>query len=169
MKNADGIDIRLGCHQIKIENVTGFTGDDTVALTGLLKGSEYAFKTEGKPIDICNVEIKNIKSAAFCSMVRLLSQGGVPLHDIFVDGVYDMSKECECLDRGGCGVKVGDTTRLYGSRHATEDETYNITIKNVSTRAKFRAIVLGGKMKNVIFENIEPFDGAKIINDMREL
>ncbi len=167
VKNADGIDIRHGCHDIKIENITGFTGDDTIALTGLFKGSDFPFKTEGKKIDICNIEIKNVKSAAFCSNVRLLSQGGVPLHDILIDGVYDMSKESECLDRGGCGVKLGDAHRLYGSRHATEDETYNITIKNVHSRAKFGAIVLGGKMKDIILENIEAFDGAEKINDMR--
>lgn len=169
VRNADGIDLRLGCHNIKIENITGFTGDDTIALTGLLRGSEFAFKTEGKPIDICNVEIKNVKSAAFCSMVRLLSQGGVPLHDILVDGVYDVSDESKCLDRGGCGVKIGDATRLYGSRHATEDETFNITIKNVRSRGKFGAIVLGGKMRDVTFENVEAFDGAETINDMRIL
>lgn len=169
VKNADGIDLRHGCHHIKIENITGFTGDDTIALTGLLRGPEFAFKTEGKVMDICNVEIKNVKSAAYCSMVRLLSQGGVPLHDVSVDGVYDVSDKSKCLDRGGCGVKIGDATRLYGSRHATEDETYNITVKNVRSRGKFGAIVLGGKMRDVTWENVETFDGAEKINDMREL
>lgn len=169
VKNADGIDIRLGCHNIKIEDITGFTGDDTIALTGVLNGPDFAFKTEGKPIDICNIEIKNVRSAAYCSMVRLLSQGGVPLHDILVDGVYDVSDENECMDRGGCGVKIGEGSRLYGSRHSTEDETYNITVKNVRSRGKFGAIVLGGNMKDVVWENIEPFDGAEMLNDMRTL
>ena len=35
VKNADGIDLRQGCHDILIENITGFTEDDTVALTAL--------------------------------------------------------------------------------------------------------------------------------------
>ncbi|MBP5270996.1 MAG: hypothetical protein ILO42_08575, partial [Clostridia bacterium] len=35
VKNADGIDLRQGCHDIVIENITGFTEDDSVALTAL--------------------------------------------------------------------------------------------------------------------------------------
>ena len=35
VKNSDGIDLRVGCHDIRIENITGFIEDDTVALTAL--------------------------------------------------------------------------------------------------------------------------------------
>ena len=35
VKNADGVDLRQGCHDIVIENLTGFTEDDSVALTAL--------------------------------------------------------------------------------------------------------------------------------------
>ena len=80
--------------------------------------------------DLCRVEIRNIRTAAFCTNVRLLNQGDVSLHDIVIDGMYDMARECPYMDRGLYAVREGDT-RLYGTRHATEDETYNITIKNV--------------------------------------
>ena len=33
--NQDGIDLRLGCHDIIIENITGYSGDDLVALTAI--------------------------------------------------------------------------------------------------------------------------------------
>ena len=33
--NQDGLDLRLGCHDILIENITGYTGDDLVALTAI--------------------------------------------------------------------------------------------------------------------------------------
>lgn len=167
VKNADGIDIRHGCHHIKIENITGILGDDSVALTGLLGWGELAFESKDKPIDICNINIRNIRTAAFASNVRLLSQGGVPLHDILIDGVYDMTDEVECMDIGACGVKLGEGSRLYGSRHSTEEEVYNITIRNVRSRGWIGAIALGGNMKNVTWENIEAFDGTKMINDMR--
>jgi polygalacturonase len=62
VKNADGIDLRQGCHDIVIENITGFTEDDTVALTGLNGRLEQAFSVDGLPSDICNVEIKNVRS-----------------------------------------------------------------------------------------------------------
>ena len=35
IKNADGVDIRQGCHHILIENLTGFVEDDCVACTAL--------------------------------------------------------------------------------------------------------------------------------------
>jgi hypothetical protein len=70
-----------------IENITGFTEDDTVALTGLYGRLEKQFEVDGLSIDIYNVTIRNIASASFCTNVRLLNQGEVKLHDILIDGV----------------------------------------------------------------------------------
>lgn len=169
VRNADGIDLRHGCNHIKIENITGFTEDDTIALTGLVgKTGIIPFFTEGKPLDICHIDIKNVRSSSFCSIVRLLSQGGVPLHDISIDGVYDTSADCTHMDRGGYGIRVGDGEHLYGARHSTEDETYNISIKNLRSRATNAAIHLGGKMRNVTIENAEGFDGTPYMVDMRD-
>ncbi len=167
IRNADGIDIRHGCHDIKIENITGFTEDDTVALTAVKTINKMAFEVDGKPLDICNIEVKNVRSEAFCSNVRLLSQGGIPVHDILIDGVYDMSENSSHMDRGGYGVRLGDADDMYGLRHATEDEFYNITVRNVRSRATDAALHLGGKMKNIVLENIEPFDGTKYMVDKR--
>ena len=168
VKNADGIDLRHGCHHITIENITGFCEDDSIALTTLIGKGPMAFHIEGRPLDICFVDIKNVRTASFCSNVRLLNQGGTKLHDITVDGVYDISAESEYMDVGGHGVRVGDGSHLYGLCHATEDETYNITVKNVRSRARDGAVHLGGRMKNVTIENIEAFDGSFEIEDMRE-
>ena len=73
------------------------------------------------------MEIRNIRTAAFCTNVRLLNQGDIKLHDIVIDGVYDMGRESVHMDSGIFAVRIGDT-RLYGPRHSTEDETYNITV-----------------------------------------
>lgn len=165
VKNADGIDLRQGCHDILIENITGFTEDDSVALTGLCGRLEKTFAVEGLPSDICRVEIRNIRTAAFCTNVRLLNQGDVKLHDIMIDGVYDMGNESEYMDRGIFAVRVGDT-RLYGSRHSTKDETYNITIKNVCGKGYY-VISLAGAIKDLVLFGIEAADGAKMIKDER--
>ncbi|MBO5879470.1 MAG: hypothetical protein J6Q68_02835, partial [Clostridia bacterium] len=126
LKNSDGIDLRIGCHDILIENITGFIEDDTVALTAIPGGyEEKALGVSGLPSDIYNVEVRNIRTASYCSNVRLLNQGGAKLHDILVDGVYDQSESSPHLDHGATAVKIGDM-HMYGSRHATEDETYNI-------------------------------------------
>lgn len=163
--NADGIDIRMGCHDITIENITGFTEDDSVAITGLNWKLEQAFFVAGLPIDICRITVKNIATSAFCSNVRLLNQGEVKLYDITIDGVYDTSENSPHMDRGIYGVRIGDS-HLYGSRHCTGDETYRITVKNVRSRSQY-AIGLAGDIKDIQFENIECFDGAMLMDDRR--
>ncbi len=165
VKNADGIDLRQGCHDIVIKNITGFTEDDTIALTGLNGNLERTFSVDGLPSDICNVEIKNIASAAFCTNVRLLNQGDVKLHDITIDGVYDTSCDSPYMDKGLYAVRIGDT-HLYGTRHATKDETYNITVKNVCGGGDY-VISLAGAMKNLVYFGIEAINGAKLLKDDR--
>ena len=166
VKNADGIDLRKGCHDITIENITGFTEDDSIALTGLDGGMEREFTVEAFPSDICNITIKNIATAAFCTNVRLLNQGEIKLHDILIDGVYDTSENSPYMDRGLYAVRIGDT-HLYGERHATKEETYNITVKNVRSRGIEAAIGLAGDMENVTIENVECCGDTKELQDKR--
>ena len=165
VKNADGIDLRQGCHHIVIENITGFTEDDTVALTGLNGRVEKAFSVDGLSSDIAFVEIRNIVSAAFCTNVRLLNQGDVKLHDIVIDGVYDVARESSHVDHGLYAVRIGDT-RLYGTRHATKDETYNISVRNVRGAGDY-VISLAGAMSNFSMYGIESAYGTKMLLDNR--
>ena len=165
VKNADGIDIRQGCHDIVIENIEGFTEDDTIALTALNGRLERAYKVEGLPSDLCNIEIRNVKSAAYCTGVRLLNQGDLKLHDILIDGVQDVSRHSKYTDGGIYAVRVGDT-RMYGKRHATADETYNITIKNVYGEGE-AAVALAGQMANVTMENVTSAEGTPLLLDER--
>jgi len=167
VKNADGIDLRQGCHDILIENITGFTEDDSIALTALNGKMERTFAVNELPSDICNVKIRNIRTAAYCSNVRLLNQGGPKLHDITIDGVYDTSRDSPHMDGGSYAVRIGDTL-LYGARHSTEDETYNITVKNVCGRGKY-VLSLAGAMKNLVYFGIEAMDGAKMLKDARNV
>ena len=160
IKNSDGIDLRCGCHDILIENITGFTEDDTIALTGLLgKGERELYRADGLSTDIYNVIIRNIRSAAFCTQVRLLNQGGVRLYNILIDGVTDASQGCPYyVGRGVAGVRIGDP-HLYGERHSTPDETFNIVVKNVFSRAE-AALHLAGAMRDCRFTDIYGFDGC---------
>ena len=166
VKNADGIDLRIGCHDISIQNITGFTEDDSVALTALCGRMENTFRVEGMDSDIRNIIIRDVATSAFCSNVRLLNQGGTKLHDILIDGVCDTSAQSPYMDRGIYTVRVGDT-RLYGSRHATRDETYNITIRNIRSRAANAAIALAGEIAQLTVEHVECFDGTPECEDNR--
>ena len=165
IKNSDGVDLRCGCHDIIVENITGFTEDDTVAVTGLPGLMEQTYAVEGMSSDIYNILIRNINSSAYCSIVRLLNQSGIKLYNVLVDGVFDSSANSPYLDRGINGVRVGDV-HMYGTRHATPDETYNITIRNVVSRAATAAINLAGSITNLTLDNIRTFDngGQKILN-----
>ena len=165
VKNADGIDLRQGCHHITIENITGFTEDDSIALTGLDWHLEKHFKVEGLASDICDISIKNVATSAFCANVRLLNQGEIKLHDILIDGVYDSSADSPHMEKGFAGVRVGDTN-MYGPRHATAEETYNITVRNVYSRAKY-AVTLAGAMQNLVMYGIECEHGTKMLLDER--
>ncbi len=160
VKNSDGIDIRAGCHDILIENITGFLEDDSVAVTGLNGVLETKmFPVEGLSSDIYNITIRNVNTAAYCTNVRLLNQSGVRLYNVLVDGVMDASKDYDFMDRGIYGVRVGDE-HLYGTRHATADETVNLTIRNVMSRASQAAVSLAGAMSGLTVDNIRGFDGC---------
>ncbi len=165
VKNSDGVDLRQGCHDILVENITGFTEDDSVALTGLDWIMERNFSVDGLCSDICNITVRNIRTAAFCSNVRLLNQGGIKLHDITVDGVCDCAKECPYMDHGVFAVRVGDN-HLYGERHSDETETYNITLKNICGGGEY-VVALAGAIGNLTMYGIEAKDGAKMLRDER--
>ena len=158
VKNSDGIDLRCGCHDILIENITGFTEDDTIALTALNGTMEKMYRVEGRSPDIHNIIIRNVMSAALCSNIRLLNQGEIKLYNVLIDGMIDTTVDSPYLERGSIGIRVGDSRNMYGSRHATADETFNITIRNVMSRAE-TVLHLAGGIKNLTLDNIQGFDG----------
>ncbi|MBQ8356253.1 MAG: hypothetical protein IJX39_00430 [Clostridia bacterium] len=164
VKNSDGIDIRVGCHDILIENVTGFTEDDTVALTALNGGLEKRFYLDGASMDIRNIVVRNVVSSAYCSNVRLLCAGGdIRMYNILVDGMMDASADCPYLDHGRHGVRLGDAG-VYGDRIPTPDSMFNITVRNVFSRA-ISAIKYHGEIGNLTLDNINGFDGCETVID----
>lgn len=161
IKNADGIDIRSGCHDILIENITGFCEDDIVALTNLpgdLEDKLYCVSDATR--DLYNIVIRNIRGSSFCSMIRLLNQtAGARLYNVLIDGVFDDSKDSAHLDRGNMAFNIGDTHQ-YGLSEIAEDAICDVMIRNVYVRG-LSAIRLAGAMKNVQTENIVTFDGCE--------
>ena len=110
---ADGIDIRVGCHDIIIENITGFVQDDSVALTALPYNGVKKHAVEGESYDIYNVIIKNIMTSAFHSNVRLLNQccdnNVARLYNILIDGVFDTSLDAKFyVGRSAASVRIGN-------------------------------------------------------------
>lgn len=159
--NQDGIDLRLGCHDILIENISGYTGDDLIALTAIPRTDAPAGSTnstmvsnssdrgEGKD-DIRHVMVRNVRG--YCRgghhIIRLLNTSGIRMHDILIDGLIDTSPEgFQCR----AAVKIGD--HAYGGGVAPVGDTSRIIVTNLSSRAK-HTILVGGSLCDSVISNI---------------
>ena len=90
----DGLDLRRGCRNIEMENITGTTGDDLVALTAIPTGKrpagrwgEHEFMGDSTDLadeDVYNISIKTVcgYSAGRCNIVRFLNTRGIKMYDI---------------------------------------------------------------------------------------
>ncbi|MBE7043135.1 MAG: hypothetical protein E7399_06530 [Ruminococcaceae bacterium] len=90
--NQDGIDILKGCHDFIIENITGCTGDNLIAICAI-DGNTYPMLEDIGQQDIYNISVKNIMgySVNGCSLLRLLNHDGHKLYQITVDGITETS------------------------------------------------------------------------------
>ena len=156
IKNADGIDLRVGCHDVLIENVTGFTEDDSIALTAL-GGFERKlgyFIADGDA-DIHDVTIKNIVTESYCANVRLLNDNGFKLYNVTVDGVH--SVQSARTTRTNSTVRIGDM--VYAESHSTLGDTHHITVRNVVSEAKIAVSFCKGLVDSSI-ENVTVLRGT---------
>ncbi|CAL1517218.1 hypothetical protein [Chitinophaga sp. MM2321] len=162
--NQDGVDIRKGCHDIVIENITGVTGDDVIALTGLRTANDTARTTmqvggrePRENDDIYNITIRNIQAKCIGghAIVRLLNQDGIKLYNIFVSDVMETSTADEI--RPAAAIRIGEE-RYWSSRMNVLGETYNIIVNNVLSRAK-TTVKIVGTLKNSTFNNITGYGG----------
>ncbi len=154
--NQDGIDLRVGCSQITIENINGQTGDDTVALTALSGQLESMFSIPDRDTGIHDIMIQNIQSyiSGGHNIVRLLNQDGNKLYNIMIDTVQDVSSGV----RPRSAIIIGDPG--YASvRRAAEWELYGITIQNIYSRAEY-AVRIGGSLSNACIRNIHLTDSC---------
>jgi hypothetical protein len=166
--NQDGVDIRKGCHDIQIENITGETGDDTVALTGLrnekakanpnVRTMQVGGNAPRPDDDIYNITIRNVRAkvAGGHHIVRLLNQDGIKLYNIFISGVMDASGPND--PRVQAGVKIGDV-RYWSMSQCQPGDTYNVFVDNVLTRGK-TGVKIQGPLKNAVLRNIVGYGGC---------
>lgn len=166
--NQDGVDIRKGCHDLLIENISGETGDDTVALTGLrndkaaanpgVRTMQVGGNAPRPDDDIYNITVRNVRAkvAGGHHIVRLLNQDGIKLHDVVIRDVIDASTPAD--KRVQAGVKIGDT-RYWSMSPCQLGDTYNVVVDTVLTRGK-TAIKIQGPLKNAQLRSIIGTDGC---------
>ncbi len=158
VENQDGIDLRYGCSYITIENITGVTGDDTVALNAINEHDNNKIKIFGKSLDIHDITIRNIIASTHgCSLVRLLNTDGVKLYNVTIENIKDTGKTISI-----CAIFFGTPAKVWAKeRMHTEDEFYNITIRDVTTCAAF-GIRFGEGARDVLVENIHTYGNCAI-------
>lgn len=166
--NQDGVDIRKGCHDILIENITGETGDDTVALTGLrndkakanpgIRTMQVGGNAPRPDDDIYNITVRNVRAkvAGGHHIVRLLNQDGIKLYNIFIRDIMDASGPND--PRVQAGVKIGDL-RYWSMSQCQLGDTYNVFVDNVLARGK-TAVRIQGPLKNAVLRNIVGYGGC---------
>jgi len=152
--NMDGIDLRVGCTGFEIENITGRTGDDTVAMTALSGRYERACGVEGKPSDISHVKIRNVISDPFRMLnVRVLNQDGNQVYDIDIDTIMD-SSEFVSKAKPKAAIGIGTQGSVYTNlAHAKLEDTHDIHARNIYTRGsiavRFDEFCCDSSFKNV--------------------
>lgn len=165
--NQDGVDVRLGCHNLLIENISGHTGDDLVALTAIPNADRPAGSTTSTMVssgadrgngqdDIRQIIVRNVRgySRGGHHIVRLLNTSGVRMHDILLDGIIDTSPEGT---RCRAAVKIGD--HAYGGGVAPLGDTSRIVINNVISKAT-HTILIGGTLADSAISNVIRQDTA---------
>lgn len=147
--NQDGIDIRVGCNNILIENISGMVGDDMIALTNFGAAEEGDLDTS-----IHNVIIRNIRAfeTSRCDMIRVLNRGGHQIYNVQISGVVDLTPEGDAR-RPLAGIRIGDLND-YPARLNEPGETRNITVRDVVTRARF-GVYCANTLVDAVFDNIQ--------------
>ena len=160
-RNQDGLDLRRGCRNILIENISGVTGDDLIALTAIpskprpagsgnstmmLGGDENV--SDG---DVCNIIIRNVRG--YCAgghhIVRFLNTMGVKMYNIILDGVIDTSPDGHA---NRATVKIGDKNKNWGGVTPLGD-TYGFHISNIHSRSK-SAVLIAGSLQDSTISNV---------------
>lgn len=164
--NVDGLDLRKGCHDIVIENITGTTGDDLVALTaigkvdkvgGILNSTEVSDFSVDEPLDIYNITIRNVVgyAAGGHQIVRLLNASGIKIYRVTIDGVTDTSPE-DVVDRAT--IRIGDANPAWGGVTPLGD-THGIIITNIQSQSR-QAVLIAGSLTDSIISNVINYNSS---------
>ena len=158
LENQDGIDLRNGCHDITVSDISGRTGDDVIALTaiadpdylpgGSLRTTHVMHNDWARrERDIYNIIIRNVRAYSnLCFTVRLLPAMS-QIRNVIIDGVVDTSPDGHT--HFGC-ILLGD---LDGYGKNLVDSLKNITVSNVISKCE-RAVSIEGYLTDSVISNV---------------
>ncbi len=160
-ENQDGIDLRNGCHDITISNITGGTGDDVIALTAICDDEYYPGGSmehtqvmhndwTRREKNIYNINISNISAyskGGACWIVRLLPTNS-NIYNVVIDNVIDTSPEG--FEAGGV-ILLGEEDGSYGKN--LPGSLKNIIISNI-IGSNNTTITLKGYLEDSLISNV---------------
>ncbi len=163
-ENQDGIDIRNGCHDITITNISGGTGDDLIALTAIADDSRPVHPCGAmrsthvmhndwsrRERDIYNIIIRNVmgySKGGICYTIRLLP-GYSRIYNVVIDGVIDTRPEGWPIPDGG--ILLGCPDGEYGKN--LPDGMKNIAISNVIMNSR-ECVLIQGYISDSVITNV---------------
>lgn len=159
VKNGDGVDFRSGCYNCRVENISGYTSDDTVACTALASGGrsgypagKYLYPSEpynclGREFnrDIHDVIIKNITTGGLHHGVICLAALSNQVYNIKIDTIKE-SKQ-------GSRTAIVSIYTGYGDGYNSGD-IHDIEVSNVTSETAKYAVEVNAEVKDVIIDNI---------------
>ena len=86
----DGIDLRIGCHDIIMEDLRGQAGDDFIALSAISGSTADYFRVEGRDEDIHDIMIHHICATSVeCAVIALRTSDGRKIYHVHIDDIHD--------------------------------------------------------------------------------
>lgn len=141
--NQDGIDLRIGCSNIYINNITGRCGDDVVALSAFAGSGECKkYLVEGMTPDIHDVTIRNVSADTNYSLVALRNTDGAKMYRIFIENIKDPGG----IYGPRSVVRIGENL-YYRDRTSVIGETFDIYVRGVYSLNR-GTIFIGGALND---------------------
>lgn len=91
--NQDGVDLLKGCHDVIVENISGCTGDNIIALLATDDAIYQKVSDDPRDGDIYNVTIRNVVAYGVggCALIRILNHDGFRIYNVHIDNVIEAS------------------------------------------------------------------------------
>ena len=151
--------VRLGCNNLFIQDINAKSSYAGITLGASKKDFKDQTAVVGKPTDISDVIVRNITTDPFRgSSILMYNNDGCKLYNILVEGVMDTSRR-ETKHRPRAIVEIGNPFPSVAERENCMGETYNITVRNIVSRA-FAAVRISGNLNNSSFYNLKTYDDA---------
>ena len=147
--NQDGINFRIGCSEITVENITGVTGDDVIALSAFPLSNDNDFLPFGYPPDIHDIRISNVMATTVATVVALRTTDGAKIYNVTIENVTDVG---QTVTKPWGVVRLGENN-WFKKRPAGMGEMDQITVRNIRAYGK-GCIYLGGALSNAHISEI---------------